>query len=421
MIIGVGLVLLGLTLYMSTLTYTLRDFSRARLSELLPQDTEKRRLSWLDRHKAELQMLTAFVRVTANLGIMGCVGLWYFHDFTQAIEQLTLLAPALITLLLLLFFAIGLPHGLATHVGESILVRSFTVLVVLRTTLWPIARILAVLVFIVRRLLGKADESKDAENERMEQEILDAISEGKAHGAVDKDQKEIIESVFEFDDTNVDAIMTPRTDVHAVQVDAGYDEVREAILQSGHSRIPVYEQTVDHIIGVLYAKDLLQLNPGDSFEARKLMRTVPYVPETKSINNLLDELRQSKVQIAIVLDEYGGTAGVVTIEDILEELVGEIDDEYDMEEAPAIDRVDQDTLEVDARVHIDEVNEELDIELPEEEDYETIGGFVFSTLGKIPTEGEEFQHDNIAFKIVMAEARKINRVRIHVVRQAESA
>ena len=334
MIIGVGLVLLGLTLYMSTLTYTLRDYSRARLSELLPQDTEERRLSWLDQHKAELQMLTAFVRVTANLGILGCVGLWYFHDFTQAIEQLTLLTPALITLLLLLFFAIGLPHGLATHVGESILARSFTALVVLRTTLWPIARILAVLVFIVRRLLGKADESKDAENERMEQEILDAISEGKAHGAVDKDQKEIIESVFEFDDTNVDAIMTPRTDVHAVQVGAGYDEVREAILQSGHSRIPVYEQTVDHIVGVLYAKDLLQLNPGDSFEARHLMRTVPYVPETKSINNLLDELRQSKVQIAIVLDEYGGTAGVVTIEDILEELVGEIDDEYDMEEAP---------------------------------------------------------------------------------------
>ena len=421
MIIGVGLVLLGLTLYMSTLAYTLRDFSRARLSELLTQNAEERRLSWLDQHKAELQMLTAFVRVTANLGIMGCVGLWYFHDATQAIEPIALVAPILITLLLLLLFAIGLPHGLATHVGESILSHSFTALLALRTMLWPIARVLAVLEFIVRRLLGKADESKDAENERMEQEILDAVSEGEAHGAVDEDQKEIIESVFEFGDTHVDAIMTPRTDVHAIQADATYDEARQAVLQSGHSRIPVYEQTVDHIVGVLYAKDLLRLNPGDAFEARKLMRTVPYVPETKSIDDLLDDFRQSKVQIAIVLDEYGGTAGVVTIEDILEELVGEIDDEYDMEEAPTINRVDQDTLEVDARVHIDEVNEELHIELPEEEDYETIGGFVFSTLGKIPTEGEEFQHDNIAFKIMAAEARKINRVRIHVVRQAESA
>ena len=305
--------------------------------------------------------------------------------------------------------------------GETVLARSLGVLVALRAVLWPIARGLAAVDFIIRRLLGKPEETEDEENERMEQEILDAVSEGKAFGAVDEEQKEIIESVFELDDTAVNAIMTPRTDINAVHADATYEEFRDAILSGGHSRIPVYEDTVDHIIGVLYAKDLLRLKPGNSFDARGIMRIAPYVPETKSIADLLKEFRQSKVQIAIVLDEYGGTAGLATIEDILEELVGEIDDEYDQQSAPAIEQIDEDTLEVDARVHVDEVNEELEIELPEDGDYETIGGFVFSMLGRIPTAGDELQHENVHLQVLDAEPRRINRIRIHVAReQAES-
>ncbi len=419
MILGVGLVLLvGLTLYMSTLAYTLRDYSRSRLSSYLSNGTRQGWLDWLDDHGSELQCLSGFVRVLANLGVFFCLQVWYLRGLTEPVDATLLAIPALFALLLLGVFAIGIPHGLASYAGEAVLARSLGVLVVLRVVLWPVARALAAIDFLIRRLLGKPEETEDEENERMEQEILDAVSEGKALGAVDDEQEEFIESVFELHDTPVSAVMTPRTDINAVSVDATYAEVRDAIMQGGHSRIPVYERSIDHIVGVVYAKDLLQLEPGDSFDARTIMRVAPYVPETKSIHELLNDFRQSKVQIAIVLDEYGGTAGLATIEDILEELVGEIDDEYDQAPAPAIERIDDDTLEVDARVHIDEVNEALEVELPENGDYETIGGFVFSRLGKIPTAGEEFQHENIHFHVIAAEARKINRLRVRVARQA---
>jgi CBS domain containing-hemolysin-like protein len=327
----------------------------------------------------------------------------------------------LLSLVLLAAFSIAIPHALANHTGESILARSFGLLVALRYMFWPFGRFFHAVEFVVRRLLGKAEQSLEAETERVEQEILEAVSEGEAYGAVDEGKKEMIQSVFELDETAVSAIMTPRTDIDAVSADATFEQVRELILRSGHSRIPVYEASIDHIIGVLYAKDLLRLHNGEPFAARQLMRAAPYVPETKTLDELLNEFRATRVQIAIVLDEYGGTAGLVTLEDILEELVGEIDDEYDQAPPPAINRLDEDTLEVDARVHISEINAELEVELPEEEDYETIGGFVFATLGKIPIVGEEFRHENIQVMIVDAEARKIKRLRIHVLRENAAA
>jgi CBS domain containing-hemolysin-like protein len=414
----VGLLLLGLTLYMSTLAYALRDYSRSRLSERLNRNGSRRWLDWLEEHESQLQGLTGFVRVAAITGVVICVYAWYLQDNPASQGTGFLLIPPLIALVLLLPLAVGIPHALALHVADSVVSASLHVLIGLRTVLWPIAWSLGGLEFITRRLLGKAEPTEDDENERLEQEILEVVQEGEAAGAVDEDQVEIIESVFRLDDTAVSEIMTPRTDLDAVQAEATFDVVRNVILSGGHSRIPVYEETVDHIIGVLYAKDLLRLNAGDKFDARQVMRVAPYVPETKSIADLLDDFRETKVQVAIVLDEYGGTAGLVTIEDILEELVGEIDDEYDQQPAPAIDQVDPDTLEVDGRVHVDEINEALDINLPEEEDYDTIGGFVFSTLGKIPTAGEEFNHDNVHFAVLAAEPRKITRLRIHVAREA---
>jgi CBS domain containing-hemolysin-like protein len=145
------------------------------------------------------------------------------------------------------------------------------------------------------------------------------------------------------------------------------------------------------------------------------MRKVPFVPEAKRISDLLAELRQQKVHLAIVLDEYGGTAGLVTIEDILEEIVGEITDEYEEPEPDPIHRVADNALEVDGRVHIDEINEELGVELPEGDDYDTIGGFVFTSMGKIPATGEEMWHGNVRLKVIDAEERRINRLRVEVV------
>lgn len=422
MIIVVGLVLLGLTLYISTLAYTVRAHSRSRLSEKLSNGEREGWLNWLDDCEWELQTLTSTLRIALNLAFLITAWAWHLSVPERAALVPTGVAVLLVAFLLLTVCAIGIPHALAVHAGEVILARSLRVLVALRVLMWPFGRLFDAIEFVVRRLLGKAEVSEEEESERVEQEILDAVSEGEAHGAVDEEQKEMIESIFELDETAVNAIMTPRTDINAVPGDASFDDARDVILSKGHSRIPVYENTIDHIVGVVYAKDLLRLNAEEPFDARKIMRAVPYVPETKTLAELLTEFRTTKVQLAIVLDEYGGTAGLVTIEDILEELVGEIDDEYDEEPPPAMSRIDEDTLEVDARVHIDEINEELEIQLPEEEDYETIGGFVFATLGKIPLVGDEFDHGNIHVQVLDAEARKINRLRIHVMRErAESA
>ncbi len=416
MIVLIGLVLLGLTSGVSVLAYALPIRSRARLSELLPEQNQESRLDWVDEHEWELETLASLLRLMLGLGVVFTVLHWVRVELGTAGLAAWLVA-GVTSLTALAIFAIGVPHALAVHAGDAVLARSLGVLWLLRTLLWPVGRLFALVEFVVRRLLGKLEQTAEAETERAEQDILDAVSEGEAYGAVDEDKKEMIQSVFALDQTAVSAIMTPRTDVDAVATDAGYEDVRALILRTGHSRIPVYEGSVDHIVGVLYAKDLLRLNPAEPFDARKAMRTAPYVPETKTLNELLNEFRTTKVQIAIVLDEYGGTAGLATLEDILEELVGEIDDEYDQRPPPALNRIDDDTLEVDARVHISEINAELEIELPEEADYETIGGFVFATLGKIPTAGDEFRRDNIEVRILDAESRRIRRLRIHVVRE----
>jgi CBS domain containing-hemolysin-like protein len=421
LIVVVGLVLLGLTLYVTALAYIVRTYSRSRLGERIPEPQRERWLTWLDEHEWELQTLTGLLRLALNLAVLGVVWVGVGGELERPATAWLALQVGAITLVLLAVFSIAIPHAVAVHAGEAVLARSLGLLWLLRLGFWPFGRFFSGIEFVVRRLLGKADHDEREDTERVEQEILDAVSEGEAHGAVDEDQKEMIESVFELDETAVSAIMTPRTDINAVPADASFDDVRRMILEKGHSRIPVYEGTIDHIIGVVYAKDLLRLNPGDPFDLRQIMRTAPYVPETKTLAELLAEFRATKVQIAIVLDEYGGTAGLATIEDILEELVGEIDDEYDQRPPPAMNRIDERTLEVDARVHISEINEELEIELPEEEDYETIGGFVFTTLGKIPVAGEEFRHGHIRVQVVDAEPRRIKRLRIEVLPEKAEA
>lgn len=416
--LGIGLVLL--TAYFSTLSYALRGYYRARLAEKLASRRQRLWLDRLDEYESVLQTVTSTARIASIVGLVAWVFYEAFAGRTAPIDAVSLVGPSLAVLALLLFAAVGVPHSVASHAGEALLAGNLPLIWALRFAFYPIERVLAFIDFVIRRLAGKAEVSDDETTQRMEEEIRNVVSEGEIHGAVDEEQKEIIESVFELHETTVSAIMTPRTEIDAVRADASYEDVRESILRIGHSRIPVYEKTVDHILGVLYAKDLLRLRPGDPFDARKVMRVVPYVPETKTLAELLDEFRRKRIQIAIVLDEYGGTAGLATIEDILEELVGEIDDEYDQPEAPQIRRISDDVLEVDARVSVSEINAELDVTLPEDGDYETIGGFLFTTVGKIPTRGESFQHGNIEFRVMDAEPRKINRLRIQVHREASA-
>jgi magnesium and cobalt exporter, CNNM family len=230
--------------------------------------------------------------------------------------------------------------------------------------------------------------------------------------AIEEGEKDLIHSIFEFGDTLVREVMVPRPDMVTAPVTSSLQDVLDLMLRYGYSRIPLYNETVDDIVGVVYAKDLLRHMHAGKQDAPldKLMREPYFVPETKKVAELLREMQQRRVHIAIVLDEYGSTAGLVTIEDLLEELVGEIADEYDREE-PQMEPLEDGTYRVNGRLPIDDVNELLDVELPHEE-WDTVAGLMYGLLGAVPTQGETVTYDNLVFTAEKVQGRRISKVLI---------
>jgi putative hemolysin len=229
---------------------------------------------------------------------------------------------------------------------------------------------------------------------------------------IEKEEKEMIASVFQLGETLVREVMVPRIDVDAVPGDLPMLEALDLILKAGHSRIPVYEITIDNVIGILYAKDLLRyLRDGRTdVSLKKILRPAYFIPESKKVDDLLRELQQRKVHMAIVVDEYGGMAGVVTIEDLLEEIVGEIQDEYDAEE-PTVEALSDNEYLFDARVNLDEVNELAGVELASEGS-DTLGGYIYGQLGKVPAVGDTVEVDDVRIEVLSVAGRRIKQVRL---------
>jgi CBS domain containing-hemolysin-like protein len=245
-----------------------------------------------------------------------------------------------------------------------------------------------------------------------EEELRHLIDVAEEEEEIEEEERELIHSVFEFGDTVVREVMVPRTDMVAIPADATMDVALETIVKAGYSRIPIYDGDTDNIIGVLYAKDLLRRAPDERGDKKviSLGRAPLFVPEQKKVAELLREMQQQRVHMAIVVDEYGGTAGLVTIEDLIEEIVGEIVDEYDDEE-PLVEPIDDSTMRVDAKMSIDEVNELLGVELPHEE-WDTVGGLVFGLSGRVPAVGELVRFDSIEFRTERVTGRRIRKVLI---------
>ena len=246
----------------------------------------------------------------------------------------------------------------------------------------------------------------------MGEEIRSLVESAGETGEMESDETELFHSVLEFSDTIAREIMTPRTDMDSVPIDINPYDLVELIQESGHSRIPIYEGSDDEIVGIVHAKDLfLAMLRGKPVNISTLMRPALFVTENKSIDELLAEMRLTKSQMAVVKDEYGGTSGIVTIEDIIEELVGEIQDEHDDEE-PEVSETQEGFL-VDGKTHLDEVNEELGSNF-ESEDFDTIGGYVFGLFGRQPRQDEWLEHDGFQFNIAETDGKRIHRIRILV-------
>jgi CBS domain containing-hemolysin-like protein len=245
-----------------------------------------------------------------------------------------------------------------------------------------------------------------------EEEIHDFIEASEEEGLVNEDESEMLRSIFSLRTTVVREIMVPRTDMACVSAEATARELLETIIGCGHSRIPVYEQTIDNIIGFLYAKDLLKCwgEQEDRVQVRDLMRPPYFIPETKNLEQLLQEFKRKRVHLAIVIDEYGGTSGLITIEDLLEQIVGDIQDEYDFEEL-LFTVNDDGSIDADARMPVEELEEHFDIHI-ERDKFDSVGGLIFHLTGKIPATGDIIKSDELQLTILDADERKIKKVSI---------
>lgn len=282
----------------------------------------------------------------------------------------------------------------------------------------PPLRVFAILltpITIVMRYIGHQVAPSGAAPESIflsEDGLRFLLNSGEDETMIEDEEKAMIASIFEFGETLVREVMVPRIDVVALEAETPMHQAVDVILKVGHSRIPVYKETVDNIQGMLYAKDLLiYLRDGRTeVPISKILRPAYFIPESKKVDELLAELQQRRVHVAIVVDEYGGTAGLVTIEDLLEEIVGEIQDEYDAEE-PAFEAVSADEYLFDARIDLDEVNKLLTLDLPAEGG-DTLGGFIYSQLGKVPAVSDVIEYDGIRVEVLSVAGRRIKQVRV---------
>ena len=293
-------------------------------------------------------------------------------------------------------YAIGLA-GLVDAVGR-----------VLRPIVWALERVTDG----VNRILGVRDVDRDASST---EELKLLVERGGEQGILEAEEEQMIHPVIELGDRRVHEVMVPRISITGLPATAGLTEAIDRIVEGGHSRLPVYEESVDEIVGILYAKDLLPFlkngaQPVPSL--RTLLRTPVFVPESMSIDDLLHELQRRKVHIAIVLDEYGGTAGLVTIEDLIEEIVGEIQDEYDIDEEPMVVKLSDDEARVDGRAPVDDLEEVFDTSLGLEDDdeYDTVGGLIYHRIGGVPNPGDEIDVDGLHLTVETTDGRRVGKV-----------
>jgi putative hemolysin len=332
-------------------------------------------------------------------------------DTTAVFTDVSAVAVTVAVLsLVAVLFGLFVPRAIAArHAQGTLLLLAFPLELVTWLTRPIVTVLFRVTQVIVRPFGGTAPQPGVV----TEDQIRALIETGQAQGVLERKEQEMISSIFEMGDKTVAEVMVPRTDIVGLDVDTSPQELLDRITTVGHSRIPVYEGSADNIVGILYVKDVFRrIARGDrQLELRQFLRPAVFVPETKKVDALLREMQKGKVHIAIVVDEYGGTAGLVTIEDLVEEIVGEIRDEYDVEHELVLPVSENEAL-MDARIPFEDVRETFGLEVRPTEAYDTLGGFVTAQLGRFPRQGESFEAAGARFVVETIEGKRIRRVRV---------
>ena len=402
------IILVTMSAFFSASETALTAFNRSKLKAIAEKNQRKADLlkGWL---KKPNEILTALlignniVNILAS-SIATMVAISILGNNSRAIA----ISTGAMTILLLIFGEITpkvVAKAYSTHISNAVIKLVY----MLSKLFLPISKILMVVSKLIARIFGvKIDEIAFLITE---EEIKSVVSVGEEEGVIEEKEKKMIHSIFEFTDTTVKEIMIPRTTVFAVEASKTLEEIWDVITGNGYSRIPVYEEGIDNIIGVFYIKDIFNvIRDGKlNMQVKSFIREAYFVPETKALVEMLEEFKKKHIHMAIVLDEYGGTSGIITIEDLIEEIVGDINDEFDIEHDEEIKKVADNKYIIDAMLDVEFLNEELSIDLPVSEDYDSLGGYIYSVLGRVPLEKDTITHDNgkVEIRVLEVDNRRI--------------
>ncbi len=403
--LGLGLCLIILA-FTSAVDAAFTAISRHRLNTLLSEDAKRTR--FLSRliddpyhFKVTILLLNASVTIAATA---------FTLRLAQPLAPWMQIGSLALLLLAILIVSEALPKALAIRNPDATALALSGPLHTISRLLWPLVSLISLITLPLSRLMSGKDISKTPLVTEEELRLL--VNVGEEEGLIEHDEREMIEGIFSFGDTLVREIMVPRVDIIALDAEDSLEKALDTVIACGHSRIPVYSETIDNIAGILYAKDLLATfrNGTRDILIRDMMRKPHFVPETMKVDALLADLQQRKVHIAIIVDEYGGTAGLATIEDLIEQIVGEIQDEYDKEE-PSIQAVTDYEITVDARVPIDDINDYADLSLTSSES-DRIGGLVYEKLGRVPKVDDEVEVDQAIITVLSVKGLRAHKLRI---------
>lgn len=406
---------LAISAFFSGSETALTSLTGAQAQRLVEEKGAKSLQLWLDRPIVVLNAMLIgnnIVNITASALATDLAG--RLLAGTAAASWAIPAAVGITTLLLLTFGEIT-PKTIAKSQNQRVAGPAMWLMRVPYYVLYPFSLFFMVLARGLMRMTGKSFDERGPFV--TSEEIQYMIDLGSREGTFSEDRERLLRSVFEFPDTLVREVMVPRTDMEVISDSMEFDQIIQILLRCGHSRIPVYSGTIDDITGLFYSKDMIGLlASGAEFELSEHLRTPYFVPESRRIADLLADFQRQRIHMAIVVDEFGGTSGLITIEDIIEEFFGDIQDEYDVEPSQ-LTVIDDYKVCADARISIYEIEEYFDVDLPEHPDYESLGGFLLSQAGNVPAEGDELRWNGLVFRVVEADVKRIITVEIEQLKE----
>ncbi|MBN2382758.1 HlyC/CorC family transporter [bacterium] len=405
--IALGLVLSIISYFISLYKFKVSSFSGYDMQKHFQPEQDSADVDDDEELIDKIIVSLGFMNIIIDTCLLAVI-VWFFcirPPLQQGLVQANIILAACCAIMLLWLTKIILPCLIGSRARNKLSPLAVLIIRIIMFLFYPLCILTGQLKGkIVKRTVEGADEDEAAE---FEEEIRTLIDEGEKKGILEKYEGSLFHSVVEFSDTVVREVMTPRLDIVAVEINEALPVLIQRIIENGYSRIPCYTDRIDNINGVIFAKDLLtRWGKADTeIDLHELLREAYFIPETKKITQLLKEFQKNKNHMAIVVDEYGGVSGLVTIEDLIEEIVGEIRDEYD-NEVDQVQVLDDGSLKVDARVNVEELEEYFKITI-DRTDFDTVGGLIFHILGRVPKAGEEINYENLIIKILSAEERRV--------------